>query len=402
MRLTAAQLLRARLRGVPAELPRPRRHPPPQRRACSIPTASTRWCRPRATWRGASRARPLVGGRLFAGRQFRAAPGACARRRPGCRWRTWPRYARCSTRRGRWTAMEQRLAAVPLVLQAQMARFAARASASCSRSATISTTARSALRHARADRSGWSSSHTDFGTLDDYFDGYSIAGGRLAALQVPVSILTAADDPVIPVDDFHALRLPASATLEIAAHGAAIAASSRARVRRLRRALGGRAPGRGADEGCLATEHARRRRIATGRRIRGTSTAIPGKEDAAAMKIWSDSFEHRGRIPAEFAMGTPAGFRRQPQSASGLGRCAGRHAFVRAAVHRHRCADRCVAGRPRRCRDSGRASARRFRALGAGRHVCDDAAHRCRQLQRRRSRKRGKQAPAVRPAAARA
>ena len=26
------------------------------------------------------------------------------------------------------------------------------------------------------------------------------------------------------------------------------------------------------------------------------------------MKIWSDSFEHRGRIPAEFAMGTPDGF----------------------------------------------------------------------------------------------
>jgi len=26
------------------------------------------------------------------------------------------------------------------------------------------------------------------------------------------------------------------------------------------------------------------------------------------MKIWSDSFEHRGRIPAEFAMGTPEGF----------------------------------------------------------------------------------------------
>ena len=26
------------------------------------------------------------------------------------------------------------------------------------------------------------------------------------------------------------------------------------------------------------------------------------------MRIWSDSFEHRGRIPAEFAMGTPEGF----------------------------------------------------------------------------------------------
>ncbi|HWI24161.1 MAG TPA: YbhB/YbcL family Raf kinase inhibitor-like protein [Lysobacter sp.] len=26
------------------------------------------------------------------------------------------------------------------------------------------------------------------------------------------------------------------------------------------------------------------------------------------MRIWSDSFEHRGRMPAEFAMGTPEGF----------------------------------------------------------------------------------------------
>jgi len=26
------------------------------------------------------------------------------------------------------------------------------------------------------------------------------------------------------------------------------------------------------------------------------------------MRIWSDSFEHRGRIPSEFAMGTPEGF----------------------------------------------------------------------------------------------
>jgi Raf kinase inhibitor-like YbhB/YbcL family protein len=35
------------------------------------------------------------------------------------------------------------------------------------------------------------------------------------------------------------------------------------------------------------------------------------------MRIWSDSFEHRGRIPAEFAMGTPEGFggNRNPQLA---------------------------------------------------------------------------------------
>jgi hypothetical protein len=61
--------------------------------------------------------------------------------------------------------------------------------------------------------------HTDFGSLDAYFDGYSIAGDRLAALQVPADVLMAADDPVIPVAEFSALRLPASARLEIAERG---------------------------------------------------------------------------------------------------------------------------------------------------------------------------------------
>lgn len=61
--------------------------------------------------------------------------------------------------------------------------------------------------------------HTDFGTLERYFDGYSIAGDRLADLAVPVSILMAEDDPVIPVDEFRALRLPESASLEIARWG---------------------------------------------------------------------------------------------------------------------------------------------------------------------------------------
>ncbi|HEY0505169.1 MAG TPA: alpha/beta fold hydrolase [Lysobacter sp.] len=61
--------------------------------------------------------------------------------------------------------------------------------------------------------------HTDFGTLERYFDGYSIAGDRLSALQVPASILMAEDDPVIPVDGFRLLRLPSRATLEISPWG---------------------------------------------------------------------------------------------------------------------------------------------------------------------------------------
>ncbi len=61
--------------------------------------------------------------------------------------------------------------------------------------------------------------HTDFGSLDAYFDGYSIAGDRLAGLQVPVEILMAADDPVIPLAEFRALELPAHAHVEITRNG---------------------------------------------------------------------------------------------------------------------------------------------------------------------------------------
>ena len=61
--------------------------------------------------------------------------------------------------------------------------------------------------------------HTDFGTLDAYLDGYSIAGDRLADLVVPTTILTSQDDPIIPVDGFHDLQLSASTELEIAPIG---------------------------------------------------------------------------------------------------------------------------------------------------------------------------------------
>jgi predicted alpha/beta-fold hydrolase len=62
-------------------------------------------------------------------------------------------------------------------------------------------------------------SYTTLGGVEDYFDGYAVAGGRLANLQVPVSVLAAADDPIIPVDTLHRLQLPAHSSLEIAEHG---------------------------------------------------------------------------------------------------------------------------------------------------------------------------------------
>lgn len=76
------------------------------------------------------------------------------------------------------------------------------------------------LRRSLRDLTAWLvEQHTDFGTLERYLDGYSIAGDRLATLAVPASILTAADDPIIPVEDFRTMTLPAHARLDIVPHG---------------------------------------------------------------------------------------------------------------------------------------------------------------------------------------
>ncbi|MCL7715769.1 YheT family hydrolase [Stenotrophomonas mori] len=61
--------------------------------------------------------------------------------------------------------------------------------------------------------------HTGFASLQDYFEGYSIAGTRMAGLQVPADILMASDDPVIPFVSFRQWRLPTTARLEIARWG---------------------------------------------------------------------------------------------------------------------------------------------------------------------------------------
>ena len=61
--------------------------------------------------------------------------------------------------------------------------------------------------------------HTDFGSLEAYLDGYSVAGRALADLHVPATILTARDDPVIPVAAFEKLELPANVELDIAPYG---------------------------------------------------------------------------------------------------------------------------------------------------------------------------------------
>lgn len=60
---------------------------------------------------------------------------------------------------------------------------------------------------------------TDYDSLESYFDGYSLAGDRLAGLEVPASIMMAADDPVIPVEDFASASLSPCVDLQISPWG---------------------------------------------------------------------------------------------------------------------------------------------------------------------------------------
>ena len=53
----------------------------------------------------------------------------------------------------------------------------------------------------------------EFDSLEQYFDGYSIAGDRLAALQIPTTILMSEDDMVVPVSDF--MDLPDNENIEL-------------------------------------------------------------------------------------------------------------------------------------------------------------------------------------------
>jgi predicted alpha/beta-fold hydrolase len=61
--------------------------------------------------------------------------------------------------------------------------------------------------------------YTEYGCLERYLDGYSIAGDRLATLSVPATLITARDDPVIPIGDYHGLRLAPSTELVLTDHG---------------------------------------------------------------------------------------------------------------------------------------------------------------------------------------
>lgn len=75
------------------------------------------------------------------------------------------------------------------------------------------------LKDLRA-QTAWLVEHqTEYSSLDDYLEGYSVAGDYLTGLETPTRIITAADDPIIPVEDFHALPHSPALSLDILQRG---------------------------------------------------------------------------------------------------------------------------------------------------------------------------------------
>jgi len=55
--------------------------------------------------------------------------------------------------------------------------------------------------------------YTEYGGYLDYFSRYTLTGDLLGSLQMPVTIITSEDDPVVPADDFR--RLPMNRHLDV-------------------------------------------------------------------------------------------------------------------------------------------------------------------------------------------
>jgi len=60
---------------------------------------------------------------------------------------------------------------------------------------------------------------SDYPDTKTYFRSYGIYGDDIAGIQIPAAIVTAADDPVIPVEDFHDLKSAPSTDLFIHSKG---------------------------------------------------------------------------------------------------------------------------------------------------------------------------------------
>lgn len=61
--------------------------------------------------------------------------------------------------------------------------------------------------------------YSDYGTSKDYFRQYSVVKQAIKDITVPTTIIIAADDPIIPVDDFHLLETNDLTTMIIQPYG---------------------------------------------------------------------------------------------------------------------------------------------------------------------------------------
>jgi uncharacterized protein len=61
--------------------------------------------------------------------------------------------------------------------------------------------------------------YSEFATLEDYLNGYAITGERLERLEVPASILTSLDDPLIPAAGLARLARPPGLSITVTRYG---------------------------------------------------------------------------------------------------------------------------------------------------------------------------------------
>jgi len=61
--------------------------------------------------------------------------------------------------------------------------------------------------------------HTEFKSVDDYFNSYALTGRLLSDVAVPTVIIASKDDPVIPINDFDEIKPSPQVTLSIQEYG---------------------------------------------------------------------------------------------------------------------------------------------------------------------------------------
>lgn len=61
--------------------------------------------------------------------------------------------------------------------------------------------------------------YSTYGSLQSYFNGYTLLDNDLQAITVPTTIITAEDDPIIPVNDFYGLRTSPATRLIVQPYG---------------------------------------------------------------------------------------------------------------------------------------------------------------------------------------